>query len=124
LTSPASPPATSAPLGLTATARTGLLAWGVFCRVQLPTSQTSAHPPAPPSPLASQRPSPLKATAHTARRLRLNCESVHAIPAHGHTRYAIQLAVPRDASGFAKLGWHLDTPTGPFAAGAVQIVAA
>ncbi|TML51946.1 MAG: DUF4232 domain-containing protein [Actinobacteria bacterium] len=84
-----------------------------------PTSRTVTLSPCPSYTEATFTP-----TAHTARRFRLNCESVHAIPAHGHTRYAIQLAVPRDASGFAKLGWHLDTPTGPFAAGAVQIVAA
>jgi hypothetical protein len=49
------------------------------------------------------------------RSFALNCDSVHAIPAHGRMRYAMQLAVPRQAvPGVAKFGWSLDTPSGPF----------
>jgi hypothetical protein len=39
-------------------------------------------------------------------------------------RYAMRLAVSRKASGLAKVAWSLDTPTGPFTAGAVRIAAA
>jgi hypothetical protein len=54
----------------------------------------------------------------------LNCANVHAIPPHGSVRYAMRLAVPRRAKpGFAKIFWILNTPTGPVAAAAVQVVA-
>ena len=64
--------------------------------------------------------------AHTSRSLRLNCDSVHSIAPHGRVRYAMELAIPRRASGAAKLGWSLDTPTGPLAGGVsvVQVLAA
>jgi len=43
---------------------------------------------------------------------------VRAIPAHGRVGYAMRLAVPRRAKfGYAKLGWSLNTPTGPLSAG-------
>jgi hypothetical protein len=54
----------------------------------------------------------------------LNCDSVRSIPAHGHVRYAIRLTLPRRAKpGIAKLGWNLNTPTGPFAGSAIRITA-
>jgi len=54
----------------------------------------------------------------------LNCRSVHAIPPHGRVQYAMQLPVPRRAKpGNGKLGWNLDTPTGPFAAQVVRVTA-
>jgi hypothetical protein len=56
------------------------------------------------------------------RSFALNCQTVHAVRAHAEVRYAMQLTVPRSvATGIAKLGWNLDTPTGPFAGGALQI---
>jgi hypothetical protein len=56
------------------------------------------------------------------RSFELNCESVRAIPAHGHVRYAMRLSVPRRAvPDTAKIGWNLNTPTGPFAGGVVRI---
>ncbi len=58
------------------------------------------------------------------RSFALNCRPVHAIAAHGHVRYAMRLAVPRRAAqSIAKIGWNLDTPTGPFAGGVVRITA-
>jgi uncharacterized protein DUF4232 len=60
-------------------------------------------------------------TAHVSRSFRLDCDSVHSIRPHGRTRYAMELAIPRHASGTAKLGWSLDTPTGR-SAGSVAIV--
>jgi len=52
----------------------------------------------------------------------LNCDSVHAIPAGGRVRFAMLIMVPRTApAGYAKLGWSLDTPTGPFTGTALQI---
>jgi hypothetical protein len=65
-------------------------------------------------------------SAHTSRSFRLNCDAIHSIPPHGHARYAMKLEIPRRASGDAKLGWSLNTPTGPFAAALplVQILAA
>jgi hypothetical protein len=54
----------------------------------------------------------------------LNCAKVRAISAHRNVRYAIRLAVPpRAKPGFAKLGWSLNTPTGPFVAQVVRVVA-
>lgn len=56
------------------------------------------------------------------RSFALNCQSVHAIPARGHVRYAMRLTVPRRAApAIAKIGWNLNTPTGPFAGQVVQI---
>jgi hypothetical protein len=53
----------------------------------------------------------------------LNCAAVRAIAAHGSVRYAMRLAVPgRTEPGPAKIGWSLNTPTGPFAADVVQVV--
>jgi Domain of unknown function (DUF4232) len=55
----------------------------------------------------------------------LNCDSVSSIPAHGHARYAMKLKVPpRAPAGPAKLSWNVNTPTGPFAGGVVQVTAA
>jgi hypothetical protein len=59
------------------------------------------------------------------RSFALNCDSVHAIAAHGQVRYAMRLVVPRKvAPGTAKLGWTLNTPTGPSAGGAIRITRA
>lgn len=58
------------------------------------------------------------------RSFALNCDSVRTIPAHGRVRYAMRLTLPRPAvAGIAKIGWNLNTPTGPFAVRAVQIAA-
>src|SRR5712691_1319972 len=58
------------------------------------------------------------------RSFTLNCQSVHAIPAHGQVRYAMRLTVPRRAApAIAKIGWNVNTPTGPFAGQVVQITA-
>jgi hypothetical protein len=52
----------------------------------------------------------------------LDCDSVHAIPAHGRVRYAMRVTVPRSTKpGLAKIAWSLNTPTGPFTAGLVRI---
>lgn len=63
-------------------------------------------------------------SGQTVRSYRLNCDSVHSIAPHEGVRFAMQLAIPRTASGFAKLGWSLDTPTGPVTAAALQVLAA
>jgi hypothetical protein len=53
----------------------------------------------------------------------LNCDTVHAIPPGGRVRYAMQVHVPSTApASYAKLGWNLDTPTGPFTGAAVQVM--
>lgn len=58
------------------------------------------------------------------RSFALNCGPVRVIPQRTHVRYAMRLTVPRRAApGIAKLGWNLDTPTGPFAGGVVRITA-
>ena len=58
------------------------------------------------------------------RSFALNCDSVHAIPARSQVRYAMRFRVPRRAvPGFAKFGWNLNTPTGPFAGGGIRITA-
>ena len=50
------------------------------------------------------------------RSFRLDCDSVREIPARGHVRYAMRLALPRGlVAGPVKLSWNLDTPNGPFA---------
>jgi hypothetical protein len=54
----------------------------------------------------------------------LNCDSVSSIPAHRHVRYAMKLKVSRRTpAGLAKLGWNVNTPTGPFAGGVVRVTA-
>jgi hypothetical protein len=63
------------------------------------------------------------ATAVVRRSFALTCSIVRAIPAHGRVRYAMRLPVPRRAkSGYAKLGWSLNTPTGPFVGRVVRVV--
>jgi Protein of unknown function (DUF4232) len=59
--------------------------------------------------------------AFVRRTLRLNCKQVTELAPRAQQRYAMQLRVPRGASGFAKVGWSLDTANGPFAGGVVQI---
>jgi hypothetical protein len=59
--------------------------------------------------------------ARVRRSFALNCEAAGPIPPRGRVRFEMRLAVPRQAGGFAKLAWSLDTPTGPSAAAAVQI---
>jgi hypothetical protein len=47
----------------------------------------------------------------------LNCEAVHAIPARGSVSFEMRLPLPRPlpaGGALVKLGWGLDTPTGPF----------
>ncbi len=52
----------------------------------------------------------------------LNCAAAHSIPAGGHMRLDMRLALPKRAkAGFAKLGWSLDTPTGPSTGAAIRI---
>jgi Protein of unknown function (DUF4232) len=56
------------------------------------------------------------------RSFALDCDSVHAVPAHGSVRYAMELKLPgRSPAGLAKLGWSLDTPVGPYAGGVFRI---
>jgi hypothetical protein len=56
------------------------------------------------------------------RSLALNCDTVHAIRAHGHVRYAMQLTVPSGATaGITKFGWSLNDPRGPFAGRTIRI---
>lgn len=56
------------------------------------------------------------------RSFALNCQAVQTIAAGGHVRYAMRLSVPRRArAATAKIGWNLNTPTGPFAGRIVQI---
>lgn len=47
----------------------------------------------------------------------LDCDSVHAIPAHGRADFAMRLALPRPLprDPAVKVGWSIDTPNGPFA---------
>jgi len=59
--------------------------------------------------------------AATHRSFELNCDSVRSIPPHGRVRYEMRLIVPPRAREFAKFGWSLNTPTGPFAGGAIRI---
>ena len=52
----------------------------------------------------------------------LNCAAARSIPAGGRVRFEMRLAVPERAKAwFAKLGWSLDTPTGPFTGAAIRI---
>jgi len=56
------------------------------------------------------------------RSLALNCDSVHAIGAHQHVRYAMELTVPRGArAGVTKLSWSLNDPNGPYGGGIIRI---
>jgi len=56
------------------------------------------------------------------RSLALNCDTIHAIAAHKHVRYAMQLTVPSHAAtGIAKFSWSLNNPHGPFAGRIIQI---
>lgn len=45
----------------------------------------------------------------------LDCDAVDVIPAHGRARFAMRLRLPSPlpSERVAKLGWSLDTPTGP-----------
>lgn len=53
---------------------------------------------------------------------RLNCAPVASLPPHASATFAMKLRVPRRAAlGLAKVGWNLDTPTGPFAAGTITV---
>jgi hypothetical protein len=65
----------------------------------------------------------LVAEGMTQRRsFALNCSSVDGIPARGTVLYAMVLSVPRRApAGAAKLGWSLNTPTGPSTAAVVRV---
>jgi len=51
----------------------------------------------------------------------LDCDSVRAIHPHERVRYAMRLAVPGRAKRYAKIGWSLDTPTGPFVGSALPV---
>jgi hypothetical protein len=56
------------------------------------------------------------------RSWRLNCASLGHIPAGGHVRFAMELAIPTDArAGPAKLSWEGDTPNGPYAGTVIEI---
>lgn len=53
---------------------------------------------------------------------RLNCRSIRVIPTGEARGFAMKLRVPRNATlGFAKLGWNLDTETGPFAGATIEV---
>ena len=52
----------------------------------------------------------------------LNCDWLRALLPHDHVEYEMKLDVPPETwSGPAKFGWSLNTPTGPFAGGLLQI---
>src|SRR5205085_9274418 len=53
---------------------------------------------------------------------RVKCAPVGTIAPHKRVRFEMRLAVPAHATGASKLGRSLDTPTGPFTAGIVQVV--
>ena len=98
-----------------ATARAGSTLHYVITLV----NPTSLNIPLSPCPSYSEG---LYAAASTKLTFALNCSAVHAIPAHSQARFAMELAVPQDAkAGFAKLGWNLNTPTGPYVGGVVAI---
>ncbi len=57
------------------------------------------------------------------RSFALNCEAARSIGAHARVRYEMKLRVPKGARpGAAKIGWNMDTSTGPFTGGVVEIV--
>jgi hypothetical protein len=43
----------------------------------------------------------------------LNCDTIHAITPGQHVRYQMQLGIPATPPGWAKFGWHLNTPSEP-----------
>jgi hypothetical protein len=53
----------------------------------------------------------------------LNCDTVHAIPPHGHVDYAMRIRIPEKytRNGVAKVAWSLNTPTGPHTAAAASV---
>lgn len=58
------------------------------------------------------------------RSFSLSCATQGTIPAHGHVRYAMELAVPRgEKLILADIAWTLDTPTGPGVSARIRIVA-
>jgi Protein of unknown function (DUF4232) len=58
------------------------------------------------------------------RSFALNCDSVQTIPRHAHVDYEMELDVPAEVlTGTAKVAWRLNTPTGPYTAGVVEITA-
>jgi len=62
------------------------------------------------------------ATAVSKRSYFLNCQAVSSVPAHRRARFAMELPVPQEArAGIAKLGWSLNTPTGPSVVGVIDI---
>jgi hypothetical protein len=58
-----------------------------------------------------------------ARSFALNCDTVRAIPPHGHVRYAMRLRIPEKymQAGVAKVVWRLNTPTGPEAIAVARV---
>jgi len=62
-------------------------------------------------------------TDGNAQSFELNCDTVHAIPPHGHVDYAMRLRIPErfTRNGVAKIVWRLNTPTGPHAAAAARV---
>jgi Protein of unknown function (DUF4232) len=94
--------------------RGGLLRFTVVLRN--PTSRPVSLAPCPgyTESLFAQRAS-VRAT------YRLNCKRVTALAPHVRQRYAMQLRVPAGATGLAKVGWSIDTASGPFAGGVVRI---
>ena len=64
----------------------------------------------------------LYTSAATKYSFSLNCRDTNVIRAHSQARFAMQLALPPDApAGPAKIGWSLNTPTGPYVGGVIQI---
>ena len=61
---------------------------------------------------------------HVVRRAyELNCDTMRVIPPHGRVRYAMRVRVPADAAfGMAKVSWSGNTPTGPWAGSAVEVI--
>ncbi len=53
---------------------------------------------------------------------RLNCRSVHAIPAHGRVRYQMEMAIPGSAAlASVQVLWQLFGPSCPIGRGQVQV---
>ena len=71
----------------------------------------------------SLRPCP-SYTNGLGRSFALNCDTVHAIPPHGHVDYAMRTRIPEKytRNGVAKVVWSLNTPTGPYAVAAASVV--
>jgi hypothetical protein len=63
------------------------------------------------------------AAAHASASYRLNCRPVGTLAPQARATFAMRQRVPKNASlGLAKVGWNLDTPTGPGIGGTVEVL--